>query len=334
MLRGQKILIGAILFLMVALISASFTGGWILSNQWSARQTSPEVTPSVVMVPQIPDGVRMPDLRGLPKEDALQVIADAGWDVSTVTTTTEPFAGPVDMVVAQNPPFGTTNVTEITLTLSGRALIPDYANRSATEIVTQLRNLGVNVQTQYAYDPNVPAGQVVSIFPDTGEPLPTDATVTIAEAGTALFLSQIQCPVGCLSSKSDLTLNGTPYTNGLTGQVSFNTRNPDNDVQHHEFVLGRHANQLLASVGIPDNVSDKSGTIRVVVVGDDVQIGEVSVGYGATAELDVPVTGVLRLDIQTMFDVRPDGTSGNQTVAFGNARVVGSDAEIAEVGRR
>ena len=327
--RRHRALLGTgIALVVLGLVGSAFAGGWIASARWGAERVSPQVTPSVVMIPDVPEGVRMPDLRGLSKDEALQVIADAGWDVAKVALTAEPFAGPPDIVVAQTPAFGATDVPAISLTLSQQAVVPQIAGRKASELITELRNVGVNVQLEYGYDPQVDPGGVLSISPAAGEPLTTDATVTIAESGTAVFLSQLTCPNGCLSNHSSLVLDGNGYANGLYTDLRFDSSDTETVVEHHEYQLGRRADVFIATVGIPDDVSDTSGTIRVRLVGDGRELASVTTSYSKPAELTAVVTGVLRLDIQTSFAQPPDGDYGRQTLALGDARVVGSDAEM------
>lgn len=328
--RRRRALVGTgIGLLVLGLAGSGFAGGWIASSRWSAERISPELAPSVVMIPDVPEGVRMPDLRGLGKDEALQVIADAGWDVSKVTLTGEPFAGAPGVVVAQTPAFGATDVPAIALTLSEPALVPEVAGRKASELITQLRNLGANVQLEYGYDPAVAAGGVLSVTPVPGQALTPDATVTIAESGTAVFLSQLKCPSGCFSQYGELTLDGARYDNGLSDDLRFSSSDTETEVEHHEYQLGRHADLFIATVGVPDDVSETGGTIRVRLVGDGKELATVTTGYSQPVELKASVTGVLRIDVQTSFTKRPAGDYGSQTVALGDARVVGSDSEMA-----
>ena len=195
-------------------------------------------------------------------------------------------------------------------------------------MVCRASEVGVNVQLEYRYDPAAEPGAVLRIDPAAGEPLTTDATVTIAEAGTAVFLSQLKCPNGCLSGYRDLSLDGTGYVDGLATNLRFSSSDAE-QVEHHEYQLGRRADLFTATVGVPDDVSETSGTIRVRLVGDGRELASVTASYSKPVELTASVTGVLRIDLQTSFVKGPDGDYGSQTVALGDARVVGSDAEIA-----
>lgn len=332
--RRRALMAGAIALISLGLVGGGFSGGWLLSARWASEQALPEATPSVVLVPQVPEGVRMPDLRGLARNDALQVIADAGWDPSKVTFTSEPFAGPEGVVVAQSPIFGVTEVGTIALTLSKPAVMPQTADRVGTEVVTELRNLGVNVTIAYGYDPKVSGGKVIAVDPKPGAPLPADATVTIAESGTARFLSRIQCPDNCLSSTSDLTLDGAAFTDSVYGEVSYNTWDDKIEVGTHSYQLGRHADRFMTTLGIPDDVTPTTGRVTVTIQGDGKQLDRFTVEYGTTHEVDVPVSGVLRLTIRSSFAKKPPEGMSRQRFALGDARVVGSDAEIAQLVER
>jgi Uncharacterized protein conserved in bacteria len=332
--RYRGLLAGALALVAVGLAGGGFAGGWLLSERYASQQSLPQATPSVVLVPQVPEGVRMPDLRGLSRNDALQVIADAGWDPSTVTFTTEPFAGAEGTVVAQSPTFGVTEVGAISLTLSAAAVMPATTGRDGTELVTELRNLGVNVAITYDYDPSVDAGKVISVDPRPGAALPADATVTIAESGTARFLSSVQCPDGCLSATSELTLDGTPFSDSVYGSVAYDTWDEKVVVGSHVYQLGRHADRFVATLGVPDDVSETGGTLAVTLVGDGKELARFTVDYGSTREVDVPVTGVLRLVIRSSFTKKPPDGLTSQQFALGDARVVGADAEIAQLEQR
>jgi hypothetical protein len=220
-------------------------------------------------------------------------------------------------------------VTEISLVVSQAATVPPIDGRPATEVTTELRNLGVNVTLAYAYDPKVKAGQAISVAPAPGEPLPLDVTLTVAESGTALFLQKVPCSGSCLSSSNKLLMNGTTYTNGVTGSASYSSYSQDSSTTY-VYLLGRRADVFQAEVGVPDDVSDTSTQVTLRFVGDGAELAVVTAVYGKTVPVEIPVTGVLRLEIVASV-ANPGDSSRNQKYGLGDARVVGSDQAIAEL---
>jgi hypothetical protein len=328
MARGY--LVGGCLLLVLAVAGGAFFGGWVAANRYAAARVSPVVEPSFIEIPSVPEGVRMPDVRGLEKEGALQVLADMGWDIDTVELLSEPFAGPEGIVIEQSPPFGVSEIGTIELTLSKAAQMPEFEGRDSTSFVDELRQLGVNVALQYAYSAAVAAGNVLAVEPLPGEALALDATVTVAESGTALYLGQLPAVESSLRGNVSASLDGQSYPNSATGEAYW--RGPeagDGNIRHNVYVLGRHADVFQATVGIPDDAQTTTGTVRVTLVGDGQVLTSVDVYYGHTAELTATVTGVLRLDIQVAFATPPPENQSSQAIALGDGRVVGSDDQIA-----
>jgi hypothetical protein len=312
-----------IVSLSVAILGGSFVGGWIAANRWSSAHTVEASAPQIIEVPAVPEGVRMPDVRGLTKDGALQVIADTGWDPDVVLFKTEPFAGDPGVVIEQSPSFGVTGFRSITLTVSERARVPQFESRPGAEVIAELRQLGVNVTLAYVYDGVVPAGDVVAIDPPPGELLPTDATVTLSDSGTAAFLHALPEVTGSLSRANTISINGQPYSNSVSTSLRTGA-GPSSNI----YIIGRHVDQFEAVVGIPDNVRETGGVVHVAVFGDGAELAAVDVAYGQAVALSAVVTGVLRLDIQLSFSTPPPAGQSNQTVALGEARVIGADDEV------
>ncbi|MDR0849331.1 MAG: PASTA domain-containing protein [Propionibacteriaceae bacterium] len=331
--RHRLLFVAGIGLLLLALVVGGFVAGWITRNYDLSLQSGSDITPEVITVtlhPDEPTTLRMPDVRGLSKDEALQVIADQGWDPTKVILTKEPFAGEANVVVAQSPSSGVTNVGTIALTLSIPATVPDPSGLTLNDLTTRVRDLGANVRVVYAYDPLAAPGSILSVDPDVGKPLPSEVTVTVAESGTGIYVGQLKSVGGSMSVSKDLLLHGQSFTNSVTGRVQFDSRKPD-DWAAWTYLLGVKANRFQAVFGIPDDVTDTGGAVHVIFKADGVTVGEFEAIYNAPVDVDLDVTGVNRFEIWVQLRNTPNGANLTTMFGLGDARVVGSATAMDEL---
>ena len=289
--RGRLILIGLVSWsLLVA--SASFAGGWMVNDRWQASRTRP--SPSIIEIPASQGEYEgtMPDLRGLGSSDARQVLVDVGFDPNLVVVNEVPWAGTPDLVVSQDPVAGEKVTDKVNLTVSGQASVPEVVGQHYLDAVNALRALGVEPEVVDAFDFTAPTGSVLAVAPAAGEPLPEVVQLTVAQPGSSMFFADLKA-VDRICSSKDADLNGTPYNKSLgcsTGQAN----KPKTGV----WLLDRRVQAISGVIGVDDK-GKSDASAEVTVVGDGQVLGTFSTSYAQPADINISVTGVLRLEIVT-----------------------------------
>lgn len=320
----------SVVAIAAACLLAAFAGGavtgWTAQAEVQSRRVSAE--PRVVEVPVNSqadvDGVLMPDVRGMPLDDARQVIGDAGIAVEALTVDEQPAAGPPGTVVAQTPAFDTADPAAVVLTVSTVAVVPAVEGRPGDEVTDEIALLGAEVETVRQYVPGVPAGTAVGVAPAPGQPLPSAVTLTVAEAGGSAFLTSLRAvDGGCSSGPRDI--NGTTFENTL----SCSTGGIGQGGQESAWVVGRHVDVLEASVGVPDD-AEPGTTVLVEVLADGAVVTTARASYGTSTPLSARVTGALRLGVRVTLLATGDTSSfSGGSAALGDARLLGSVDGIA-----
>ncbi|TVR32326.1 MAG: hypothetical protein EA388_12175 [Nitriliruptor sp.] len=90
------------------------------------------------------------------------------------------------------------------------------------------------------------------------------------------------------------TLDGTPYEQSLSCMIS------GESVAWNEYNLARQYGKFTATIGQGDNSTDTEGTVRFRVVGDGEVLFSQDLGFGTKEAIEVDVTGVLRLRIESV----------------------------------
>lgn len=258
----------------------------------------------------------MPSVLGLNGDVAQTVLADAGLSGIETELVERPAAGPVGMVLSQNPSPGTNPVESIELTVSTPTQMPDVMGKSLDDARAQLEQLGAVVEIVPRFDPTVPKDQVIEFVPKTGETVPTVVTLTVADPGDALTLAS----VSSIDYDSCSTVDGVTV-NGATVGDSIECDSGE-DVAYIEYALSRNASALEAQVGTNDRGG--TGAATVTVWGDGRQLATVEVWLGQSVPLRADVTGVMRLRI----DVTTVGTEQNPSVVLADAKLLGLPAGL------
>jgi hypothetical protein len=317
--RRLLITIGAWACAVLAVVGGAFGFGW-----WAATTAAiagqPNATATTLEVPISSlsgQGVVMPDVRGLDPDDALQVLADAGIEVSTVTTESRPAAGRSDIVIEQVPAFGAERPTEVVLTISEPAAVPDLAGLDVAEAVALLRELGAQIEQIGVYVPDVDEETVVAVSPVAGSPLPEGVTLTVTEAPSVAKLADIDNSGDC-GFASELTMDGKDWAPGVSCSTS-------SSGESATWSLDNHVDVITGTIGILD--AEEAGTSATVsVVGDGVVLATFVLGYGSSQSFELRTTGVVTLDVHLSS---PDAS--RPQVGFGEFLAYGSSAGIADL---
>lgn len=295
-----------------ALAGAGVVGGWALGAERAGTVGAGAATSTAVRgaPPAALDEVPMPDVRGLVANEAVQLLADSGMPASGVTSTDQPAAGESGLVIAQDPVFGYAMGDEVRLVVSAPAVVPDFAGRSAEDVLDDLDALGAEVTRTSQYVPGVPPGQVARISPAPGTELPVAVEVTVSAEPDELALRDVDTQQGSCGEGED-TLGGTSFPSLLTCYAS-------GRAGKEVYILRRAATRLSGVLGMPDAEAKASSSVALDIVGDGVVLSTVSAVYGRPTRFDVAIPGVLRLELR----YRIDGDSYT-SIGIGRARLLG-----------
>lgn len=275
----------------VLFMSAGFVGGWAANDRIQASRFEPG--PSVIEIPvgADMDGV-MPDVRGLGQADARQVIVDVGFDPQSIEVTSMPWAGDPDIVVSQDPVVGERVTGGISLTVSEAARVPEVVGERYLEAIDAIRALGAEPEVVEAFDFQVPTGSVLSVEPAAGELLPSTVQLTVAQPGSSLYLKNLKAVSGSCSS-IEAQLDGQAYKQSLSCG-SGTVKSPRIAV----WLLNRQVQVISGVIGINDK-DDPDQEVEVNVWGDGELLETYTASYAHPVEVSIPVSGVLRLEVET-----------------------------------
>jgi len=321
--RRRIVLAAAWLCAVLAVVGGSGAAGfWLATQTVVASQPNPE--PSVIEVPVgtiLQSSSLMPDVRGLDEDGALEVLADAGVEISRVTVTTKPFAGPSDLVIAQSPVFGTVDPGTVELTVSAPAAVPDLSGLTTDEAMDLLIELGARVDQVEIYLPDVPVGFVRSVEPVAGSALPELVVLTVTADPSAVFLSQLKRTGSSCSNDGSMLIDGETFANAISCSSSTSGREVS-------WQLNKAVDILSGTIGVPDS-EDAASSVRVQIIADGVQIALFDVAYGTPQQVDLRLTGVLSLSV-----IATTLTGSSTELGFGDLSALGASAPIAALPRR
>jgi hypothetical protein len=288
-LTRNRLLVASRVLLVLGLLGGGILIGWAMgSDEDLVKAEAAPPTPATSASAQ-PTGPVMPDVRGLDAADAQQVLADVGVAAQDVSLTDAPAAGESGLVIAQTPVYGYAIDGPVTLSVSTPAVVPKFKGRPADEVLDELDELGAQVDTTSRFLPDVPVGEIASIDPPPGSPLPETVSVTISAEPDELALVEVS-PVDDTCFTDQDSINGTSYDDLLVCST-------DSSAADQAWLIGRAGARLTGVVGVPDS-SDPSSSMTVQIIGDGQVLASFTATYGSEQPLDVDVTGVLRLTIR------------------------------------
>lgn len=314
--RHLRVIAGALLAL--ALVAGGAAGGWHLANltliaSAPTGDDSPDAAPASDRV----DSIVMPEVRGMSRADAEQVIADSGL-TATVSFVDAPSALPEGNVVAQDPVSGSADPTTITLGVSVPAVMPDLIGQKRDAALDALSDLAVAGEIVFTYAPDADPGDVIALDPAPGERLDSNATVTVATRGAELDLLDIDADRDGCSVRSGLIVVGAEQDESMICDPS---PGPASVV----WLLEGRADRITATLGLTDDSSPQASA-HVRVIADGIAILDRDVPFGTIVPLDARIPGVLQLRVEVT------GAEAN-SLAIAQPVVTGADEAIAELAR-
>lgn len=214
-----------------------------------------------------------------------------------------------------------TSTTTTTSTTRATKVAPDVVGKTLDEASTALRNLGATVEVERIYDPAKKANTVISQTPAAGQPIGTTATIKVAREAASLYVDALSSVASTAEAKTGETLgvSGQTLTHciRLTGYLNYTSS--------IEYNLARSFDRLQATVGYLDT-APRDGKIRLEITLDNAKIYTKDFELGGAENIDLPVTGGLRLVVSATALTRVN--SGQPAVVLGEAKLSGDPAQV------
>lgn len=267
----------------------------------------------------------MPSVVGLSSEIAALALRDAGLSGHPVKTIQQPAAGAPGRVLAQSPAVGakvaTGDAAAITLTTSAAMATPDLIGKDYKAARSELEKLGAVVRLQQVIRPGSEAGKVLGTTPKKGATLPAVVTLTVADPGEAVSLTDLRMSDGAeCDSDSAVSLGSSEFDDTLSCEVV------NGASSFAVFALDGKAMTLRFTAGYDTDAG--RGTARLRVLGDGKLIGEVNLNSGTKAKtIDVRKVNVLRIEVTG----KSDDANNPAVFALGNAQLLGAPDGIASL---
>lgn len=295
------LLAGALGTLVLAAVCLSAVSGWAAAN--TLRVAEQDVTPPEVVTVRLPDyqsdrSVRMPDVRGLSRAEAEQTLVDAGIPAELITVEERPAAGPVNSVIQQSPVFGTPSPSLVHLVTSLEATVPEAVGRPAAEVIVDLQNLGARIIQVRDYVPGVAAGEVVSVNPEPGKPVPAEVRLVVGDSPISRPLADRDTLDGHASTSTDTVQGGVRFDTS----VSLSVRE---DSESTAWDLGGEFAELTGQLAL-DSESSETGAALVIVRGDGKEIARLTLSSASPQDFSWAVRGVQTLSIERMRQGKED----------------------------
>jgi hypothetical protein len=315
--RRRRVALAAFVLWSIGVAALGGAAGYAAWDRLSPHAAGPvtveRIAPALVGEQDATEVV-MPDVVSLGRQAALEAVATAGLDPSTVTFEERPYAADVGSVVAQEPLGGTRDPKGVRLVLAKVAAMPKTVGSTAEAATAQLEELGAAVQTRQVYARGTAVGTVVKSTPPQGKPLVGAVTLFVSSAPAALFLSDLE------AARLDCSTD-TATTSGKQYDSSVVCRGGGSEPSVGTWVVDKHADGVTFAAGLTGD-SDPGGTGRVVIRGDGKPLRTVDLRFGTARSVTLPLTGVTQLSIEVT------GSEGT-TVVLGDAKVLGAAAGIS-----
>ena len=305
---------------VLALLAGGVVAGWFARDRFGEHTSLVTVQRPLTIVRERSTAAgTIPNVLGLSRDGARQVLGDAGFDLAQVSVKTQPYAGEPGVVIGQDPAPGETSSAVTTLTVAEPGTTPKLNGLVLDDARRRLSALGATVTIRSRYDAGATVGSVLQTDPAAGQPLANRVELVVAEPPSSVFLSDLSAVNSSCNSDS-VYVGGVERTHSLVCQPG------EGSPSEISYVLNRRVDELKALVGI----ADRSGTDTPVVFQmfvDGRLIGRYPVTFGKTVQVAVPVSGALRLRI-VVASGKP-GPSGTQVEAVvGDGRLVGGTSAI------
>ena len=310
-------------------------GGLVLGYRLSNESKEPARAGTTVNLPKgrlaTSDSVEsvMPDVEGLSKSDALEALADAGFDPARVESQEKAWVGDPGRVVKQEPTRGAKQPDKVVIFVSTGARMPALAGKTEAEAAKLVADLGGVMERHYVYDATVATPRtVISTDPAPGGAMTQTVVARVSVEPSSRYLTDIggegrSCQTGSIS-----VAGGTTAGHSLWCRTVATAGTPQS---LHYLVEGRAA-RLHSTVGIAADAEPGSrGRLQVKVDGALVQ--DLTLTWGEVKPLDLDLRGKSRVDLVfTPLDPR-DSDADGVAVVLQQVTIYGSPDDMAAFGQ-
>lgn len=322
---GRRLRRAGIGMLVISAACLLLAGGWLVRGlvpSGGVDETTITVErPVRVDAPATRDGT-LPNVLGLSLEEARQVYADAGAEVTRIKVSQTPYVGREGTVVRQDPPAASKIGTRgaLTLVTSEQARMPDLRGVPADEARRRLGDMGIGATVVVRYVPRAQLGAVARTRPAAGDIARARATLVVSEAASSVALASLESVDGDCSV-GDGDLDGRTVSDAVVCSPS-----SGGGSTRQSYEVNDRVTAFKARVGLDTNAP---GSARVTLI---VRQGASVVGtYALTSsprEIDVPLSGSRRVVLEVR---RADDGADSASAVLENARLAGARSGIDDL---
>ncbi|HEU5150993.1 MAG TPA: PASTA domain-containing protein [Iamia sp.] len=259
----------------------------------------------------------MPDLLGLTEDEAREELGDLGIDDGIRITERESLEE-AGTIIEQVPGSGQRITDDVDLIVAKPiGPVPDFVGLLISDVEEWAEERAIEVRVEEVLDDTLADGEVVATTPAADEDATSEILVQVARTPVIGSLAEIGV-VGddCSPNTGEVEVNGETFPNSLY----YGAYESDCTAEYN---LGRDWERFKATVGLSDD-SESTAQVRFEVLVDGTSLFNEVLGLGATAEVDVDVSGGLRLVLRiTSLDDYQDADG-----VWGDARLVGSPGAV------
>lgn len=311
----------------VALLAWAGALGWLL-HEWSGRAdlTVAVDRPVQVYAPEAVSEGTVPNVVGLTEDEALRVLSDAGVELGSVASHVVPDVGPAGLIVSQGPPSGVAiGQRQISLNVSGPAVMPDLGGEPEAEAKEALSALGARVTVLTRYEPGATEGSVLETEPAAGETIVDKATLRVAEPLSSVFLTQLPPSDSNCRSGEEALIAGEAQTEAIICLLQAGA-NPRSST----YVLGGQIESFRANLGLDDEGNSEALVEFRVFVDGDLALSR-KVAFGEQIPVEVSLLGSFQLRIEAAAIGATAPGSPDLRATFGEPRLVGSRSAVDRI---
>lgn len=315
-------LVGGICAIIAAMVLGAGAGGWwIATSTIVATQGNDDAGPAAESAANISDllSLEMPDVRGLDRATAEQVLADSGVPLTAISVHDTPSVITPGLIVEQDPAFGASSFPKVELGIAVPVTMPKLQGETKDAAVDVLSGFGASVELTYQYSKEAVPGSVISSTPKPGKPLDTTAVLAIATSGSTLSLGELDPIRGTCDGGADGPIDGVSYATVLA------CAGDDGVAGTTTWRLSKTTDRVTATIGISDDAEPGTqASFKILVDGEVVSSGVVA--FGAPETIDLSCSGAIQLSLRIKSKSATEGD-----VVLGDPLLYGSDEALTRL---
>lgn len=243
---------------------------------------------------QEPASAEMPDLIGLSESEARDVLADNAIDGPTVEERPS-FEAP-GTVIDQVPSAGRVVSGTVSVVVSvAFPPMPDFVGEDVSSVRKWTDELDIDLRIEERLTIESADGTVLEQIPVANSEVGRELAIVVADEPLLVFLAEFEGRLDSLYYDIEtIDMNGVTYTNTPTLSKARSSRTAAGWVSYN---LSRDWQTLVVQLGIDDSAGSLDAASKIEFRGDGELLEEATVRFGEVVEVEVDVSGVLRLEI-------------------------------------